>query len=35
VRNRLSVMLNHRYLFTPGGDLAERLRQKSARRKTT
>lgn len=31
-RNRLGIMLNHRYLFTPGEDLAERLRHKSARR---
>lgn len=31
-RNRLGIMLNYRYLFTPGGDLVERLRRKSARR---
>lgn len=31
-RSRLSAMLEYRYEFTPGGDLAERLRRKSAGR---
>ena len=31
-RSRLSVMLNYRYQFTPGEELTERLRRRSARR---